>query len=278
MPNDRVIGHIILESAPTEPKESRLTNTKGNGHPVGEGVLQTAEEENRNGRTYLNADLYREITCPRTIELINSGNMYAEDGHPMDTSMVRQQTIDPTNRSARFLKMWMDGNDVWGQFIGSNTELGKAFDADLLEGQMPSWSLRALGSLENIHGRNVVRNLKMITYDRVIFPSHPGAYTKRVLSESAGVANINGMTIDQINESGILIPIINADVVSYLKSESANLKSVLDQISCLYETVQLVDKNHVRLVTEAGDVIVINLEQHIKNEIEDYCLKFINNR
>lgn len=278
MPDNRVIGHIILESAPSEPLPSKIISDKGfNGKTIGEGILQTGEEENRNGRTYLTPDLFREITCPRTLELVNTKNLYAEDGHPMDTSMIRQQTILPTQRCALFTKLWMDGNNVMGQFVGSNTDLGRAFDLDLKEGALPSWSLRALGSLENIRGRNIVRNLKMITYDRVFYPSHRGAYTTRIVSESTGVESICGMTREQINESGLLIPIMNEEIVSYIKSESANLKSVIDQISCLYETVQLADKNHVRLVTEAGDVIMVNLEAHIQNEIYDYCSKKVNN-
>lgn len=276
MPDSKVIGHIILESAPIEPLKSRIISDKGfNGKLVGEGVLQTAEEDNRNGRCYLHPDLYREINSPRTVELLSTGNLYAEDGHPMDTSMIRQQTILPTCRCARFLKLWMDGNNVMGQFVGSNTDLGRAFDMDLREGQLPSWSLRALGSLENVRGRNIVRNLKMITYDRVFYPSHPGAYTQRIIGENGLIAKpeetICGMTRDQINENGLLIPIVNDQVISYIKSESANLKSVLDQISCLYETVQLVDKRHVQLVTEAGDVLVVNIESHIQDEISNYC-------
>ena len=274
MPRNKIIGHVILESAPIEPCDARVISKDGfHGKPVGEGVLQTAEEENRNGRTYLQPDLLKEISCPRTQELISTGNMYAEDGHPMDTSMIRQQTIDPRNRVARFLKIWMDGNDVWGHFTGSNIHLGKAFNEDLLEGQLPSWSLRAMGSLEDIRGRNIVRNLKMITYDRVIYPSHPGAYTKGLVNESAGIRDtICGKTREQIAESGLLIPIIDKDVISYIKSESANLKSVIDQIACLYESVQLIDKNHVQLIAECGDTIVVNLENHIQNEIEDYCV------
>ena len=176
MSNKPTIGFVILESAPIEVPEAKVISDTGK-RVIGEGIIQTAEEENRNGRCYLQPDLLREINCPRTIELLSTGNMLSENGHPMDTSMMRQQTIDPNNTVARFTKIWMDGNNVMAQFKGTNNDKGEEFDQDLREGVLPSWSLRALGSLENLRGRNVVKNLRVITWDRVIYPSHPHAYT-----------------------------------------------------------------------------------------------------
>ena len=141
MPNNTSIGYVILESAPIEVPEARVISETGK-RVIGEGIIQTAEEENRNGRCYLHHDLLREINCPRTKELLGTGNMLAENGHPMDTNMVRQQTIEPNNTVARFLKIWMEGNNVMAQFKGTNNDKGEEFDQDLREGVRPSWSLR----------------------------------------------------------------------------------------------------------------------------------------
>ena len=167
MHNKPTIGFVILESAPIAVPQAKVISDTGK-RVIGEGIIQTAEEENRNGRCYLQPDLLREINCARTVELLSTGNMLSEHGHPMDTSMMRQQNIDPNNTVARFTKIWMDGNNVMAQFKGTNSAIGEEFDQDLREGVLPSWSLRALGSLENIHGRNVVKNLRVITWDRVI--------------------------------------------------------------------------------------------------------------
>jgi len=274
MPNNiPTIGYVILESAPLEAPEVSVISDTGN-RVIGEGVIQEAEEENRNGRCYLHNDLLREIQCPRTMELLTTGNMFAENGHPMDMSMARQQTIDPNNRVARFLKIWMEGNKVMAQFKGSNDPKGESFDQDLREGLKPSWSLRALGSLNNIRGRNVVENLRVITWDRVIYPSHPGAYTTRLVTESAAYAN-EIAHIERVNENGCLIPITNDSILSYLKTESANIKSLLSQIDFLYESATIVRGNQVRLVAKNGDIFVVNLESHISNEIQAYCKKMI---
>lgn len=266
--SEKTIGHIILEGAPLEVPAAKIVS-ESNKRVIGEGIIQTAEEENRNGRCYLHNDLLNEINCARTKELLTTGNMLSENGHPMDPALTRQQTIDPNNTVARFLKIWMDGNNVMAQFKGTNNAKGEEFDQDLREGVLPSWSLRALGSLENIRGRNVVKSLKVITWDRVIYPSHPHAYTTRLVSESTSEIKDR----DYFNMNGALIPITNDSVLSYIKSESANIKSVLDQIECLYESAKLIKGNQVQLVAKTGDVLMINLESHISNEIYNYCLK-----
>lgn len=266
------IGYVILESAPVEAPDVKIVSDSTNKRVIGEGILQTAEEENRNGRCYLRSDLEREIKAPRQIELLSTGNMLAENGHPMDTAMVRQQTIMPGNTVARFLKIWMDGDNVMGQFKGTNNTLGEEFDQDLREGVKPSWSLRALGSLESINGRNVVQNLRVITWDRVIYPSHPHAYTTRLVTEST-TSLAEASSINKMNKNGLLIPITNDSVLSYIKNESATIKSLLSQIDFMYESTSLINRgSQVRLVAKNGDIFVVNLEAHISNEIQNYCV------
>lgn len=262
------IGYVILESAPIAIPDAKIVTENGR-RVIGEGIIQTAEEENRNGRCYLHNDLLREINCARTKELLNTGNMKAENGHPMDTNMVRQQTIDPNNVVAKFLKIWMDGNNVMAQFKGCNNDKGEEFDQDLREGELPSWSLRALGSLTNLDGRNVVENLRVITWDRVIYPSHPHAYTTRLVTESVG-----GLDVDTtlMNKNGMLIPITNDQVLSYIKTESANIKSLLGQIDFMYESTRLINPTQVQLISKAGDMFIVNLENYISTEIMNYCI------
>lgn len=271
MPNNNIpIGYVILESAPVEAPDAKIiTSTESGKRVIGEGIIQTAEEENRNGRCYLHNDLLREIKCPRTVELLSTGNMRAENGHPLDNSMLRQQTIEPGRTVAKFLKIWMEGNNVMAHFKGCNNAAGEEFDQDLREGDKPSWSLRALGSLENINGRNIVQNLRVITWDRVIYPSHPHAYTTKLVTES--VSLYENKQMENINKNGLLIPIMNESVISYIKNESANIKSLMQQIDFMYESVSMVNNSQVKLVAKNGDIFVVNLENYIANEIENYC-------
>ena len=233
------IGQIIIE---TDLGDAILSNGKTgrvikefNGHVVIETILQAANRKNRNGRLYSDGELFPELTCPRTQELLRSGNMKSENGHPMIKDLTRQQTIDPNNTVSVFAKFWTDGDLVMGWTYGDFNDKGDSFDRQVRAGQMPSWSLRALGTL--VPGRNgtEVKNMKFITYDRVIYPSHPEAYTTGFVYESAMIdeelANCQegSRIIVPENDPGIIIPITNDQVINYIKSESANLKYLKEE-------------------------------------------------
>jgi len=277
MPKNIKIGYAILEDMHS-PADVKVIG-ENNDRLVAEACLQEAEEENRNGRCYLTEDLTREQQCKRTKELLAAGYMLGEAGHPTDTSIIRQQTIAPDNTAVRYLKYWMDGPKWMAHYQGTYNHLGEAVDKDLRHGYKPAFSMRALGSLENINGRNVVRDLKYITHDFVIFPSHPGAYTTGLVSESAGMNKSYFQeafeSVNKNNKSttrGSITPIYNEQVISYLKSESANIKSILEQIDVFYESINVLG-NRVSLRTKAGDFFMVNLESYIQDEIFDYCKK-----
>lgn len=269
------IGYIINEGINVEPN-AKIISSSSERRVVAEAILQEAEEDNRNGRFYKIKDLKREITCPRTQELVANGTMRAELGHPQSTEVSRQQTIDPKLVCAKFLKFWMDGNKVMCHFRGTNNDHGKFIDDDLRDGDKPSWSLRALGTMANMGGHAVVENLKLITYDNVIYPSHSKAYTQKLLTESASNESNNDYNKYHMTKGGVLIPILNEQVVNYIKMESANIKAVLNSIDVLYESIVLnEDQKSVKMIDKFGNIMIINLEQHISNEIMDYCYKNI---
>ena len=276
MPKNITIGHVILEDAMT-PTDVNIV-AESNDRVIAEACLQEAEEENRNGRCYLTEDLTREQQCKRTKELLAAGYMLGEAGHPTDTSIIRQQTIAPDNTAVRYLKYWMDGPKWMAHYQGTYNSLGEAVDQDLRHGYKPAFSMRALGSLENINGRNVVRDLKYITHDFVIFPSHPGAYTTGLVTESATDQSQFNVLFEQSVKKGLytrkssITPIYNDQVISYIKSESSNIKSVLEQFELFYESITLNDMgNKVSLRAKNGDLFVINLEQYVQNEIFSFC-------
>lgn len=281
MPAAINIGHIILEDSYVA-QDAKIIGTTNN-KPIGEGCLQEGEEENRNGRSYLTADLIREQNCARTKELLAAGYMLGEAGHPCDSSIIRQQTIDPKETAVRYLKFWMDGPKWMAHFTGTNNSYGEAVNKDLLEGCKPAFSMRSLGTLQQIGGRNLVRDLKYITHDFVIFPSHPGAYTTKLVTESAGVNKTFNSYFEAamaeknktIITEGSILPIMNDDVMKYIKQESANLHSIVEQFEIFYESIELVNNGSaVMLSTKNGEKFYVNLEIYIKNDIEQYCSNF----
>ena len=252
--NNQVIGNIILEAA-SNPVDLNVI-AENNGKVEATGIIQDADTENRNGRIYEEKDLKPEVYSDRIQkELIPTGNMRGHDGHPSSSELSVQSVIDPKLCSVQFTKIWMEGKDIHANFKGTNNDLGKAFNADLLEGCKPSFSLRALGSVDRErNGKCYVRNIRIITWDNVIYPSHQGAYTQRLLTEST-VLDCNDQTLNESNDitpEGIVIPIINEDVVRFIQSESSNLKFVRECFDFAYSGIR---------VNESGSKVILTTNE-----------------
>lgn len=279
---DKNLGYIIIETATgsNEYSSKIVSEDKLTGCPIGEGILQRADKRNRNTRYYSKEELFPQISCPRTIELIRTGNMRAENGHPLSKDLIRQQTIDPDKTTAVFLKMWTEGDYVWGRYTGTNNSRGEEFNKDLLCGYSPSWSLRALGRVVETARGAEVRGIKLITYDRVIYPSHEEAYNQRLVSESTSLIQENGnKLLLEETDSGLIIPITNSSVTSYLKAESANLRVACESLEFMYDTIEIIENaTQVKLTNSNGEILVVNLESYIHDEIMNSCINFVNRR
>ena len=276
-----IIGSIILEGGATV-EDTVISDIKnvgsGKKRVIAEGTLQDMDVENRNRRIYARADLSPEINGPRMTELIKAKEMKGELGHPLSDDLVRQQTIDPKLVCVLFTKIWIEGNKVKGQFKGTNNAYGDEFDCDLRDGCKPAFSLRALGSVENINGKAYVKNIKIITYDRVIFPSHRAAYTEKIVSESAidgTPVYENGIYVAK-DDPGRIINLKGTDaktVISRLQRESANLDRIVSTFDGIMDKISLVNESTVMMTNRFGDKFYINLENHIENLINEFCIK-----
>lgn len=282
------IGWIINESTPLDEDEISVEvdkqNTFDHGRRViGVGRLQRANKRNRNGRIYPGNELFGQIKCPRSRELLKTG-FGSENGHPMDNSLQRQSTIDPNNVVAYFLDLWQEGDYVMGKYVGSNLSIGEAFDLDLRSGFFkPAWSLRGIGTVETTSKGAVVKDLKVITWDRVYYPSHEEAYTQKVLGESTYEQLESGIYIpktpnpkmtEKINENGLLTPITNQKVVDYIKTESTNFKSIVESFEFLYDDIKMIDECNVQLSdSKTGTILIVQPEKFIKENIMDFCCR-----
>ena len=262
------LGYVIIETATTSSDimPTKILEKRPDGRVLAEGCVQEANMKNRNGRFYDSRDLFPELVAPRQLELLRTGNMRGENGHPISKDLTRQQTIDPNNCVVVYTKFWTDGDLVMANYFGTYNSLGEEFDKELRNGMSPSFSLRALGTIKNTGRGAEVKGIKLITYDRVIYPSHDKAYTHKLVSESASV-NENNMYLDD-NDPGRLIPITNQSVLDYIKTESCTFKQIKESFDLLYDDIKLINgRSQVQLTDKAGGIFVINLENYIHNEI-----------
>lgn len=275
---DNIIGSIILEGAATV--EDVIVADRGNNDRVlAEGTLQDMDVENRNHRIYAKKDLEPEIHGARLRELIEAKQLKGECSHPLSDSIVRQQTVDPKLTCVNYLKVWTEGNLVKAQFKGTNNDYGECFDKDLREGCKPAFSLRALGSIDNVNGKAYVRGIKIITWDHVIFPSHKVAYTTKVLSESAVDLAPNTSfseqtkMIEEMNDVGRIIRLTGADaqdILNRLQRESASIDAIVNTFEGLADNVAVTESGKLRMNTRFGETIYLNLDEHIDNLIMNY--------
>lgn len=269
------LGYVVIETATTSSDimPAKIVQSKPDGRVLAEGVLQEANMKNRNGRFYDSRDLFPELVAPRQLELLRTGNMRGENGHPLSKDLIRQQTIDPNNCVCIYTKFWTDGDFVMGQFFGTFNQIGEEFNKELISGISPSFSLRALGTIRNTGRGAEVKGIKIITYDRVIYPSHDKAYTRGIVGESAFVSEGSNLYIDN-DDKGRLIPITNESVLDYIKTESCNFKQIKESFDLLYDDIKLINgKSQVQLTDRAGSIFVVNLENYIHNEIIGACLE-----
>lgn len=271
--NNKTIGYMICETAATPENADVKVVDEYNGKVTIEAILQDLEVKNRNGRWYGIQDIAPELTSDRTQELIDSGNMKGENGHPMSKDIARQQTIDPNNVCCKYTKIWLDGKDVKAHVRGTNNQLGSEFDADIKDGEKPSFSLRALGTVNNTARGAEVKNIKIITYDRVIYPSHKRAYMSNIIKESTNLGNDTKVVLDR-NDKGLFVPINNTQIIDYIKTESHNLKNIVESFEFLYDDITLLENGNIQLTDKTGTTFVVHLETYIQKEISDYCSRY----
>lgn len=290
--NEPIGKYIINEdfNPDTLPAKMEITKDAKTGKPVGKAIFQSGGVRNRNGRIYAIEDLDREIHCTRTLELLKTKNLFCEAGHPIDTSLQRQSTIDWRNSNCKILTLETVGSNIEGLFTPSNTQLGKAFAEDLLEGVIPAFSLRALGSIRQTRLGAQVTDLRLITYDQVIYPSHSNAYMTELLGESAGlIPDKTEFYTKTISESGIVAIVDSTgnrllpaeplkeskQIEEFIKNNSNNLKYINDYFGAYFENITITPNDTKITLAEAGtnNKIVVPVEKYIHCELLNYVDK-----
>ena len=275
------IGYIILEGDNTSsPESTKIIKVENSGRVFCNAIFQSdLDKLNRNNRRYDPQELQLQLTCPRTVELIQARALRSEQGHPLDKSLERQTVIWESNCSCIILDLHMEGFNVVGSYTNTSNEKGKALAEEIREvGYKPAFSLRALGSLQQTKEGALVKGVRLICYDEVVYPSHKNAYTTQVLakdptqiaSESTIVTESSQIVVPEY--AGEVVPILTEDVINYIQSESSNLKFVRECFDFMYNDIKVNDKgSSVILTTKEGDIMSINLEQFIHRELMDYA-------
>ena len=155
---------------------------KRSGKLLVSGVMQRADADNQNGRSYPKTILEREVN--KYQQLIEERRALGELDHP-ESSVVNLQNV-----SHNVVELGFRGNDVVGTIEILPTPSGNILKELFNSGIRLGISSRGLGSVQNNNGSlEVQEDFNLIAFDFVSNPSTHGAFLHPVneaINESIG--------------------------------------------------------------------------------------------
>lgn len=183
-------------------------------------LIQTMDEVNQNKRIYEKTVLQPQIK-DYINDLVTPGNAVGELDHPPlgadeKSQITRQLTVRYGEVSHKFLKIWMEGNNVFSRIRTTRTAKGNDLAGLVLDGVRVGFSLRAWGEVEDIfkNGQRVKRvkaPIKIMCWDAVCNPSHK---TARLYENSIIPINDENMLLN--NKQALTESNLNSNDVSYM--------------------------------------------------------------
>jgi hypothetical protein len=246
-------------------------------------VLQEADRPNRNGRIYYKSVLEQALQSPYIQERIRTKSFYLECGHPSDTSVQRQMTIDQRNIAAILKEFWWEGNLLKGRIETANTTVGRDMKGLIEQGSRVAFSLRAQGNVhfdQSINATIVEAPIQIATYDWVVNPSHDKAFLETICEDTRcslfGVKESSNRLVlaESINlfENGNLISLTEVTqpvVLDYAKSFWKKVKPLSEAY---------IHAEGDKLVVADKIATVVNENVTKKVVLEDFLLKDIRHR
>jgi hypothetical protein len=149
------------------------------------GPYMMAEGVNKNKRLYPLEEMRREAARYKE-EMITPGRAMGELNHPASAD------VDLERACHIVTELYEDGNVFYGKSKVLTTPCGHIVRSLVNDGVKVGMSSRALGTLEEGSGHNVVRNLKLVAIDCVADPSFPKAFVNGILESKQWVLAEDG--------------------------------------------------------------------------------------
>lgn len=280
---NEIVACLVMEQTtePQTPEIMQVINQPGTDYVRFRTCLQNFNTFNRNNRNYFREPMVKAWEAEHIQELLRYGTFFGENGHPNTKDPQRVVSIDPNNLSHRIVSYEFVGDTVFGIIDTANDYNGPGhqFKGHILQGAKAAFSLRALAPITKIDAtRGEIRSTpRIITYDRVILPSHKVAYQTddpiTAIHESTGVAAI---ATEQVGD--ICIPVSEClglpGLSDFLLEESNMAKNIADMFEINYESATL-DSTGKNLVLQESTVdgtrrtFTVGLEDYVQEQVSD---------
>lgn len=177
------------------------------------GPYMMAEGVNKNKRMYPIDELRQEVSRYNE-EMVKTGRALGELNHPPSAD------VDLKNACHMVTELYEENNVFFGKSKILSTATGDIVKSLINDGVKVGMSSRALGTLEEGHGCNVVRNMNLVAIDCVADPSFPKAFVNGILESKQWVVNRDGKyeeAYDNFESSISTLPRKDVDV--YLREQ-----------------------------------------------------------
>lgn len=170
---------LLIETQSFRPVGA-ITESRGGGSPMVEGILATAEVKNGNGRYYPKSIWKREID--KYMDCVRNNRATGELDHPEST------VINLKNVSHNIKDIWWDGDYIMGKIEILPTPSGNILKSLIGSGIQVGVSSRGMGSVKQIgETLEVQDDFELLCWDFVSTPSNPGSWMHQSrLNESLG--------------------------------------------------------------------------------------------
>ena len=170
---------LLIETQSFRPVGA-ITESRGGGSPMVEGILATCNVKNGNGRYYPKPIWKREID--KYMDNVRNNRATGELDHPEST------IINLKNVSHNIKDIWWDGDYIMGKIEILPTPSGNILKALIDSGVQVGVSSRGMGSVKQIgETLEVQDDFELLCWDFVSTPSNPGSWMHQSrLNESLG--------------------------------------------------------------------------------------------
>lgn len=177
------------------------------------GPYMMAEGVNKNRRMYPIDELRSEVSRYNE-EMVKPGRAMGELNHPTSAD------VDLERACHIVTELYEDNNVFYGKSKVLTTPCGQIVRSLINDGVKVGMSSRALGTLEEGRGHNVVRNMKLVAVDCVADPSYPKAFVNGILESKQWVLADSGKFEEIYNNFEKAIATLpRKDVDSYLREQ-----------------------------------------------------------
>lgn len=246
-------------------------------------ILQSFDILNRNQRYY---DGQNVIDCiykdPKIVDQMNNNGWFGEMDHPFakkkgeELTPQRLANPDPGNTSHKIIRPRLEGNLLRAHIqTDAGTSAGMNMAKKIIQGLNAAFSARSIAELTNRGGKPYVMMKKLITYDWVLYPSHPEAHmttpargVSKSITESAGIDYNQPYTVESV-----CIPL--KEILEHVSTSSVNAQMIMESFELTTENITGYDSvgKHF-IMTDESKRIYVNMEPEVHNKLNGILKEF----